>query len=128
MKILTTRKSPIRWLVPLATVALCASLGAAPPAPGAQGARMSKHAEQGVTCAQCHGKGAKKEGVPMRRCTGCHGDTKDLAARTAAVKPTNPHENRHFGTEADCNRCHHEHAKSENLCLPCHQRFGFKVP
>jgi hypothetical protein len=93
-----------------------------------KGARTSKHAGQGITCAQCHGKSAKKEVVPMQQCLGCHGDTKDLAVRTAKVKPTNPHENRHFGTEADCNRCHHEHATSENLCLPCHQRFGFKVP
>jgi hypothetical protein len=44
------------------------------------------------------------------------------------AKPRNPHENRHYGTEADCNLCHHQHKKSENFCLPCHQRFDFVVP
>lgn len=104
------------------------SLAAAGTAAKGQAARTSKHAGKGITCAQCHGKAAKKSVVAMQQCLGCHGDTKELAARTAQVKPTNPHENRHFGTEADCNRCHHEHATSENLCLPCHLRFGFKVP
>jgi len=111
--------------VGLAGLLAAASLAATTPA---RAARTSKHAGQGITCVQCHGKGAKKGAVPMRQCVGCHGDTKDLAARTAQVKPTNPHQNRHYGTQADCNRCHHEHAVSENFCLPCHTRFTFKVP
>lgn len=115
------------WLV-LLTSALSGggSLTAAPVTKG-KVARTSKHAGNGVTCAQCHGPSSKKAVVSMEKCLECHGDTKALAARTAKVKPTNPHENRHFGTEADCNRCHHEHVTSENLCLPCH-RFHFKVP
>jgi cytochrome c553 len=117
---------PATVLLALLLVTLSGGLAAAEKA--SKGARTSKHASQGITCAQCHGKSAKKEVVPMQQCLSCHGDTKDLALRTAKVKPTNPHENRHFGTEADCNRCHHEHATSENLCLPCHTRFGFKVP
>ena len=100
---------------------LAASLGAAP------AARTSKHAARGVTCAQCHGKSGKPAAVPFRQCQGCH-DPADLAARTAQAKPTNPHENRHYGTQTDCTRCHHEHQASENLCLPCHMRFIFKVP
>lgn len=124
-----------RMTVPKAVAALLAlflaagapGLGAAETAPKAKAARTSKHADKGITCVDCHGKAAKKEAVPMRKCLSCHGDTQELAAKTAKVKPTNPHENRHFGTEADCNRCHHEHAVSENLCLPCH-KFAFKVP
>jgi hypothetical protein len=108
-------------------IALSGASAAAGTASKGQATRTSKHADRGISCVQCHGKAAKKSVVPMQQCLSCHGDTKELAARTAKVKPTNPHENRHFGTEADCNRCHHEHAVSENLCLPCH-RFPFQVP
>ncbi len=86
------------------------------------------HAGQGVECAQCHGKVKKPEPVSMEKCLSCHGETIKLAEKTANVKPHNPHENRHYGTEADCNLCHHQHKKSENFCLPCHQRFDFVVP
>jgi hypothetical protein len=128
MKRMNALKPVAGWLVGLAIAALGSGWATAAPVVKAKEARLTKHAERGVTCVQCHGKATKKEAVPMAQCLGCHGETKDLAARTAKVKPTNPHENRHFGTEADCNRCHHEHAKSENLCLDCHLRFGFKVP
>lgn len=50
------------------------------------------------------------------------------AVKTADIKPTDPHKNRHYNTEADCNLCHHQHGKSENFCLPCHDRFNFHVP
>lgn len=85
------------------------------------------HALNGVQCAQCHGNVQKYEPVPMNQCLSCHGDTKALAERTANVKPRNPHESRHYGTEADCNLCHHQHGKSQNHCAECHN-FGFKVP
>ena len=64
----------------------------------------------------------------MTKCLTCHGDTKAIAQRTANVKPTNPHNSRHYGTEADCNSCHHQHTKSESLCADCHPSFKFKVP
>jgi hypothetical protein len=86
------------------------------------------HARMGVECPQCHANAKKPEPVPMEKCLSCHGDTQKLAAKTAKVKPRNPHENKHYGTEADCNLCHHQHKKSENFCLPCHQRFDFVVP
>lgn len=85
------------------------------------------HAGMDVTCADCHGDDVQRQPVPMVKCLECH-DTKDLAEKTAAVEPTNPHENRHYGTEADCNLCHHQHRKSENFCLPCHVRFDLDVP
>lgn len=85
------------------------------------------HAARGVKCAACHGNVKKPQPVPMEKCLSCHGDTKALAEKTASVKPTNPHESRHYGTEADCNLCHHQHRKSENFCLDCHNRFDFNV-
>jgi hypothetical protein len=91
-------------------------------------ARDFKHSAQGMGCPDCHGKVKKQTQVQTMKCLECHGDTKALAERTAKLKPTNPHDNRHYGTEADCRLCHREHAKSENFCLPCHDRFDFKVP
>ncbi|PLY05433.1 MAG: flavodoxin [Desulfuromonas sp.] len=85
------------------------------------------HASQGVACADCHGADNQREAVPMIKCLECH-DTKAVAAATADLQPTNPHDNRHFSTETDCNYCHHQHQKSENFCTPCHLRFEFVVP
>ena len=85
------------------------------------------HALRGVRCGECHDDPKHPQAVPMWKCTSCHGPTKDLAASTAAVKPTNPHQSRHYGTDADCNKCHHQHFKSENDCGKCHP-FQFQVP
>jgi len=85
------------------------------------------HAKMDVTCADCHGDENQRHAVPVIKCLECH-DTTELAEKTANVKPTNPHKNRHYSTEADCNLCHHQHKKSENFCLPCHARFDFVVP
>jgi hypothetical protein len=86
------------------------------------------HVRAGVACAMCHVDAKHPEPVPMEKCLSCHGDTRKLADKTAHVKPRNPHESRHYGTEADCNFCHHQHKKSVNFCLPCHERFNFVVP
>ena len=86
------------------------------------------HESLGLSCSDCHGDLKKKEPAPMFACLQCH-DTKELAATTKDVKPTNPHQNRHNGTETNCNSCHHQHKSSENACIGCHQRFDFnKVP
>ncbi len=85
------------------------------------------HAQQGVTCNDCHGDQAERQPVAMIKCLECH-DTADVAEATAELKPTNPHNNRHYGTETNCNYCHHQHQKSENFCTPCHLRFTFDVP
>jgi hypothetical protein len=84
------------------------------------------HAAKGVQCATCH-ETPTPQPVGMLKCVSCHGD-KALAQKTANVKPTNPHESRHYGTVADCNLCHHQHKKSQNLCADCHPRFTFRVP
>jgi hypothetical protein len=85
------------------------------------------HALSGVQCSQCHGNTKHYAPVAMNKCLSCHGDTKELAKKTADVKPHNPHESRHYGTEADCNLCHHQHEKSVNHCGECHP-FRFVVP
>ena len=87
------------------------------------------HASEKVKCAKCHGTAKKTEPVSTDTCLGCHGDgdSKALAALTAKAKPMNPHENRHYGTEADCSLCHRVHEKSVNYCLDCHERFDFKL-
>ena len=87
----------------------------------------SAHAAKGVACKGCH-ETRKPQPVAMTKCLTCHGDTKAIAQRTANVKPTNPHNSRHYGTEADCNSCHHQHKTSESLCADCHPSFKFKVP
>lgn len=85
------------------------------------------HAGKGVSCADCHGDNNQRVAVPMIKCLECH-DTKEVAEATADLKPANPHNNRHYGTETNCNYCHHQHQKSENFCIPCHLRFDFVVP
>ncbi len=84
------------------------------------------HRLNGVGCVECHGAVAKPKEVAFEKCTSCHA-TAALAERTATVKPANPHKSPHYGTNADCNLCHHQHEKSENYCLQCHQ-FDFHVP
>ena len=93
------------------------------------GALGKVHAAEGYRCAKCHGTAKKTDPVPQETCLSCHGDgdSKKLAASTAKVKPVNPHENRHYGTEADCGLCHKQHQASVNYCADCHPRFDFKV-
>ncbi len=85
------------------------------------------HQLSGVSCVDCHGKEGKPAPVEAAQCLSCHGSGDKVAALTAKVKPQNPHRSVHYGTELDCNLCHHQHAKSENYCAECH-RFDFKVP
>ncbi len=85
------------------------------------------HALKGVKCEQCHGKVKKLAPVEMSKCVACHGATAKLAEKTKDVKPSNPHTSPHYGTDLDCNLCHRQHAKSENLCAQCH-KFDFVVP
>ena len=109
------------------TLVLAGAGHAATAAKAGEGVLGRLHAASGVKCAACHENVKKPLAVSMEKCLTCHGDTKTLAEKTANVKPLNPHESRHYGTEADCNICHHQHRKSENFCLDCHNRFDFKV-
>lgn len=85
------------------------------------------HLLANIRCEQCHGKDHELKVPTMEQCVACHGSTTKLAEKTKGVKPRNPHFSPHYGTELDCNFCHHQHTKSENYCLQCHS-FGFKTP
>jgi cytochrome c553 len=84
------------------------------------------HLLSGLTCKSCHADPANAQEPDVGTCTKCH-DMDKVSAATAAVKPRNPHNSPHYGKDADCNLCHHQHQKSENYCATCHQ-FKFKVP
>ena len=84
------------------------------------------HIQKGVGCAGCHANPKAPEPVQAVTCMGCH-DVEAVAAKSASVKPTNPHTSPHYGKKADCNLCHHQHEVSENYCSTCH-KFEFKVP
>ena len=84
------------------------------------------HQLKGVGCTQCHGKAKKPTEVAYEQCIVCH-DTTKLVETTVNVKPKNPHISPHYGKDADCNLCHHQHGKSENYCAQCH-KFEFTVP
>jgi len=101
-------------LLPLTAAAEGAPLGA------------KAHEAKGVSCQDCHGKG-KKTFVEAERCLSCHGPAEQLAAKTAEVKPENPHHSPHWGPTMECNVCHRQHKATQNWCDHCH-RFGFKVP
>jgi hypothetical protein len=83
------------------------------------------HGLNGITCVQCHTAGTHQPAT-RRTCLQCH-DPKVLAEKTATLNPENPHNNRHFGTEENCNDCHHMHKLSENHCAECHN-FKLRVP
>jgi hypothetical protein len=77
------------------------------------------HMLSGVSCKACHGEGEPSGDVGTKTCTMCH-PTADLAKKPAkGVNMPNPH-NSHYGTELDCDLCHYQHRKSENMCLDCH--------
>lgn len=84
------------------------------------------HQLGGVTCKSCHENVRKPAAAPVAKCLTCHtGDA--IFAATESVKPHNPHGSPHYGKEADCSLCHHQHQKSENYCSSCHN-FEYKVP
>lgn len=95
----------------------------------AEGPLGKLHANEGIKCVKCHGKAKRTDPVPLETCLDCHGDgdSKAMAAKTAKVNPVNPHDTRHYGTEADCGLCHRQHQKSVNYCFDCHNRFDFVV-
>jgi len=109
-----------------AAFALLASVFLAGAAWAGDGGVAESHMRKGLSCTSCHGEVKQYAPVQKAQCVACH-DTKTLAAKTAKVAPTNPHENRHYGTEADCNLCHRAHQPSVNFCADCHARFNFKV-
>lgn len=85
------------------------------------------HQLSGVTCQNCHGETETPAALSTEQCLACHGPIEALAARTADVRPTNPHSTPHGPTFVACDLCHQAHRKSENFCAQCHD-FDFTVP
>lgn len=85
------------------------------------------HLLSGVTCQTCHGDTQTPGPMTTEQCLGCHGPLEELAARTADVRPTNPHSTPHGPTFAQCDLCHLVHKQSENFCAQCHD-FNYVVP
>jgi hypothetical protein len=85
-----------------------------------------RHQAQGLTCGTCHTDPRNPRVVSSDICMGCH-DPEKVSAATAVVQPTNPHNSPHYGKQADCNLCHHQHEKSEDFCANCHG-YNFRVP
>ena len=85
-----------------------------------------RHVARGVQCQQCHGANNEVKDPDKTQCIVCH-DPNAVAAKTANVKPKNPHVSPHYGKDLDCVLCHVQHDQTENYCEQCHN-FGFKVP
>ena len=81
---------------------------------------QSKHCQFAeISCADCHLTGNTKP-LTTEDCLACHGSFEEVAGETAKLDP-NPHNSPHYGTELDCDLCHHEHSRSENFCAQCHE-------
>lgn len=84
------------------------------------------HLLSGVGCAKCHADLKDPAPTASKECLKCH-DMDKVAAATAEMKPSNPHDSPHYGKTSDCNLCHHQHEKSENYCAQCHS-YKYNVP
>lgn len=85
-----------------------------------------RHISKGLTCETCHGPDKANPKEPTTdTCTQCH-NVSALVAKTAKVKPTNPHTSPHYQDRLDCINCHLQHDTPQNFCNQCHT-FDFKV-
>lgn len=84
------------------------------------------HQTKGLTCAACHTDASNPEPVEADTCMRCH-DPEKISAATEKTPPANPHNSPHYGKQADCNLCHHQHEKSQDYCAKCH-KYNFTVP
>jgi hypothetical protein len=91
----------------------------------AEGALLAdKHKNAGIDCNGCHKENPPKEKVPTAMCMNCHGNYAKLAEQTQKGEH-NTHDT-HLG-ELDCDKCHHSHKPSADLCGKCHN-FSLKTP
>lgn len=88
-----------------------------------------QHRRQGLACHSCHSDpvNESKASEVQTGCVKCHGDTVEMAGKTAALSyANNPHNSPpHSGGE--CSACHHGHKAFEDACGMCH-KFGYKAP
>ncbi len=81
---------------------------------------LSKHKKYAeLTCNDCH-LTLTPERLTTEQCLSCHGSLEEVAEATKDLDP-DPHNSPHYGSELDCDLCHHEHSVSENFCAQCHE-------
>ncbi|WGW05988.1 cytochrome c3 family protein [Tropicibacter oceani] len=85
------------------------------------------HFFAGLGCADCHADPEDADEPEMAVCTSCHGTLPEIAAQTADVVPTNPHDSPHGEPYAQCGLCHYQHEPPDNFCATCHD-FDFTMP
>lgn len=85
------------------------------------------HFMVGAECATCHRGDDPPDDPGMTLCLECHGPLEALAAKTADVSPTNPHDTPHGSPFAECSLCHLQHEPPQNFCASCHD-FEFNLP
>lgn len=77
-----------------------------------------------LNCSVCHAGGEAKayQAPQTAQCLTCHVSAEEVAKRTAKLDALqlNPHDNYHYGKNADCVFCHREHQKSYEACNQCH--------
>ncbi len=82
------------------------------------------HAEQGVTCSDCHLTDKPEKKAKIKECLQCHESYQAVAERTSELEP-NPHAS-HQG-ELRCNLCHKIHSEDTLYCNQCHGFTQFKL-
>jgi len=81
---------------------------------------LSKHKKYTeLNCNDCHLTQTPKR-LTTKQCLSCHGSFEEVAEATKHLDP-DPHNSPHYGSELDCDLCHHEHSVSENFCAQCHE-------
>jgi len=91
-----------------------------------------KHAEQGLTCTDCHGS-FNEPAAKVDSCLGCHDGYKGMAERTKTegnglyLSNANPHGS-HLGN-VECTECHKAHTRPvTNTCEDRCHTFNFQIP
>jgi len=86
------------------------------------------HAENGVSCEDCHGTAAPEQKAKSKVCLNCHdaipGTSKEYLDN-GSPRSVNIH-NSHDG-QLRCTLCHQIHAEPKFYCNNCH-KFDVKVP
>lgn len=82
------------------------------------------HRDAGLTCGDCHLQEPPKAAPVQDTCLKCHGGSWDaLSAKTAGIKPNNPHAS-HLGA-IGCENCHQAHGPFVYYCASCHNAMSY---
>lgn len=87
----------------------------------AAGTPTLKDWHKNLACTSCHQMDASTP-PSTESCLTCHESIDAVAKRTAYLneRGINPHDNYHYGKNADCLMCHREHRASYDACNECH--------